>query len=40
MYTSRYWSRNKKNVWTDLNYPEEIVAWQPLPESYKEDVNG
>lgn len=36
MYTSRYWSRNKDNVWTDLNYPEEIVAWQPLPERYKE----
>lgn len=38
MYTSRYWSRDKKNVWTDLSYPttEEVVAWQPLPEQYKE----
>lgn len=38
MYTSRYWSRDKKNVWTDLPYPttEEVVAWQPLPEQYKE----
>ena len=36
MYTSRYWTRNKKNVWVDLNYPEDIVAWQPLPEPYNE----
>lgn len=35
MYTSRYWSRDKENVWTDLNYPEDIVAWQSLPEPYK-----
>ena len=36
MYTSRYWSRGKKNLWIDLNYPEDIIAWQPLPEPYKE----
>lgn len=36
MYTSRYWSRDKNNVWTDLRYPEDVVAWQPLPERYKE----
>ena len=35
MYTSRYWSRGKKNVWTDLGYLEEVVAWQPLPAPYK-----
>lgn len=37
MHTTRYWSRDKKNVWTDLPYPttEEVVAWQPLPEPYK-----
>ena len=36
MYTTRYWSRDKKNVWTDLRYPDDIIAWQPLPEPYKE----
>lgn len=35
MYTTRYWTRDKKNVWTDLEYPEDIIAWQPLPEPYK-----
>jgi hypothetical protein len=35
MYTTRYWTRDKKNVWTDLEYPEDIVAWRPLPEPYK-----
>jgi hypothetical protein len=37
MYTTRYWTRDKKNVWTDLRYPDDIIAWQPLPEPYKED---
>lgn len=36
MYTTRYWTRDKKNVWTDLEYPDDIIAWRPLPESYKE----
>ena len=35
MYTTRYWTRDKKNVWTDLEYPEDIIAWQPLPEPYE-----
>ena len=36
MYTTRYWTRDKKNVWTDLEYPDDIIAWRPLPEPYKE----
>lgn len=37
MYTTRYWTRDKKNVWTDLDYPDDIVAWQPLPERYRKE---
>ena len=37
MYTTRYWTRDKKNVWTDLDYPDDIIAWRPLPEPYKEN---
>lgn len=37
MYTTRYWTRDKKNVWTDLDYPDDIIAWQPLPERYRKE---
>ena len=35
MHITRYWTRDKKNVWTDLRYPEDIIAWQELPQPYK-----
>ena len=41
MKVSRYWGsreRYKDKPWIDLSYPTtlEVVAWMPLPESYKE----
>ena len=40
MKVSRYWGsreRYKDKPWIDLSYPTtlEVVAWMPLPESYK-----
>jgi hypothetical protein len=39
-HVSRYWAHRRSapiNIypWIDLKYEYEIVAWQPLPESYK-----
>ena len=41
MRVSRYWGsreRYKDEPWIDLSYPAtlEVVAWMPLPKSYKE----
>ena len=38
MHTARYWSRYDER-WLDLNYPttDEVTAWMPLPEQYKEE---
>ena len=41
MKVSRYWGsreRYKNRPWIDLNYPttDEVIAWMPLPERYKE----
>ena len=41
MHVTRYWGsreRYKNRPWIDLNYPttDEVIAWMPLPEPYKE----
>lgn len=41
MKVSRYWGsreRYKDRPWIDLSYPttDEVIAWMPLPERYKE----
>lgn len=41
MHVTRYWGsreRYKNRPWIDLNYPttDEVIAWMPLPERYKE----
>ena len=42
MKVSRYWGsreRYKDCPWIDLSYPttDEVIAWMPLPERYKEN---
>ena len=41
MKVSRYWGsreRYRNRPWIDLDYPttDEVIAWMPLPERYKE----
>lgn len=41
MHVTRYWGsreRYKNRPWIDLNYPttDEVIAWMPLPERYKD----
>lgn len=41
MHVTRYWGsreRYKNRPWIDLSYPttDEVIAWMPLPERYKD----